>query len=161
VKNYLSSFSQLFLRLSLGIGFISPGLDRLGAWGSHGSPGVIWGDWQHFSQYANKLMFFLPPVLAELLAILATIAELGFGIMLVLGLFTRIAAIGSGLLALSFAFCMSLAFGLSAPLTYSVFTVSAAGFLLGSTRNYQWSFDALVQKNRRRLAGNTSVRNSQ
>lgn len=140
----LLSISQLFLRLALGIGFIVPGVDRLGWRGPNGSPGVFWGDWEHFSAYAQKLMFFLPDMLSNLLAIVATVAELLFGILLIVGLATRWVAIGSGILALAFALCMAISLGISAPLGYSVFTVSAACFLLATVIRYCWSLDEFI-----------------
>ena len=54
--NLKIALAQLFLRLSLGIGFLVPGLDRLGVWGPNGGTNISWGDWQHFSKYAHKLM---------------------------------------------------------------------------------------------------------
>jgi putative oxidoreductase len=107
---------QLYLRLALGIDYIVIGLDRLGAWGPHGKPYVSWGDWAHFSAYAHQLMFFLPYGLAEVLAVLATVCELLFGSLLVIGWFTRWAAIGSGLLALCFALSMVAALGITSPI---------------------------------------------
>ncbi|MDF2190597.1 DUF417 family protein [Paraflavitalea sp. CAU 1676] len=140
---------QAFLRLALGVGFISPSLDRLGGWGPYGTPGVAWGDWQHFSAYAHQLMYFLPDGMAEVFAILATILELLLGVLLIIGLWTKWAALSSGVLALTFAICMTLAFGIRAPLDYSVFAVSAAGFFLSTITNYPWSIDNAIAKRTR------------
>lgn len=137
-----TALAQLFLRLALGIGFLVPGLDRLGVWGHYGGRNISWGDWQHFSAYAHQLMFFLPYGIAEVLAMLATAGELLFGIMLIAGWYTKYAAIGSGTLTLCFALCMAAASGIVSPLSYSVFTASASGFLLSTIKEYKWSIDA-------------------
>lgn len=136
------AWAQLYVRLALGITYLVPGLDRLGAWGPPGASQVSWGDWSHFSAYAHQVMFFLPNGLAEVLAIIATICEIVFGVLLLVGLFTRWVAIGSGLLLLFFALSMAVAFGITSPLNYSVFTASAASFLLAAIPAYQWSIDA-------------------
>jgi len=142
------AITQLYLRLAMGSGFTVLGLDRLGAWGPNGKPWVSWGDWRHFSAYAHEVMGFLPGGLAEILAVLATIAEISIGILLLLGLFTRQAAIGSGVLTASFAVAMAISYGITSPINYSVFTVSAASFLLSVQPGYRWSIDALISKKR-------------
>jgi len=139
----LQSFAQLFLRLALGIGYLVPALDRLGVWGKNGQPGISWGDWHHFVQYAGEVMGFIPHALVIPFAEIATIAEISFGILLVLGKYTKLAAIGSGVLALLFAISMAISFGIVSPLSYSVFTVSAASFLLATIDQYNWSLDNL------------------
>lgn len=140
------AITQLYLRLAMGSGFTYLGLDRLGAWGPNGKPWVSWGDWRHFSAYAHEVMGFLPGGLAEVLAVIATIAEISIGILLLLGLFTRQAAIGSGVLTASFAVAMAISYGITSPVNYSVFTVSAASFLLSVQPGYRWSLDALINK---------------
>jgi putative oxidoreductase len=143
-----SAIIQLYLRLALGIDFLVLGLDRLGVWGPYGSPNVSWGDWAHFSAYAHQVMPFLPGGLAEAMAVLATIGELLFGALLVIGWFTRWAAIGSGLLTLCFALSMIAAFGITSPINYSVFPVSAGSLLLTTLPAYPWSVDAWRSKRR-------------
>lgn len=139
------AYTQLYLRLALGAGFLVLGLDRLGVWGPYGKPYVSWGDWAHFSSYAHQVMPFLSYRLAEGMAVLATVAEIGFGVLLVTGWCTRWAAFGSGLLTLCFAVSMWMAFGITSPINYSVFTVSAAGFLLAVQPTYRWSIDQWLQ----------------
>ena len=65
------------------------------------------------------------------------------GVALVLGAFTRVAAFLSGWLLLLFALSMTFALGLKAPLDFSVFSASAAAFLLAAGRKYSWSLDSL------------------
>ncbi len=137
----LQSPAQMFLRVALGIGYLVPALDRLGVWGKNGQPGISWGDWQHFIQYAKEVMSFIPPSLVTVFAVIATIAEICFGVLLLIGKWTRPAAMGSGVLALLFATSMAISFGIVSPLSYSVFTVSAASFLLATMDKYNWSMD--------------------
>lgn len=151
MHNY-TAITQLFVRLCISIGFIYPGLDRFGAWGPHGAKGVYWGDWQHFTAYAQQLLFFLPAKAAEVLAMLATVSELCFATCLLLGLFTRFTAVGSGFLVLLFALCMSIALGPSAPIGYSVFSLSAACFMLACLPEYHWSFDQYFTERRQTRA---------
>jgi putative oxidoreductase len=137
----VSNFAQLFLRLALGIGFLVPGFDRLGVWGKYGERNISWGDWQHFIKYAGQVMSFLPSTLVNVFAIMATFAEIIFGTLLLVGRWTKIAALGSGILTLFFALSMAISLGIVAPLNYSVFTASAASFLLATLPAYKWSLD--------------------
>lgn len=61
--------------------------------------------------------------------------------MLIAGWKTRLAATGSGMLTLLFATAMTIALGVQQPLNYSVFTASAASFLLATLPGYRWSVD--------------------
>lgn len=140
-----SNFAQLYFRLAIGVAFFILGLDRLGAWGPYGSKNVSWGDWQHFYTYARSLMFFLPDSLAFVGAAIATACEILFGILLVIGLFTRAAAVGGAVLTFSFAICMALANGIMSPINYSVFAVSAGFCMLANVPAYKWSIDALIK----------------
>ncbi len=143
------NYTSFFLRLAIGIPYLWFTADRLGFLGPPGSPHVGWGDWPHFLQYAAQVMSFLPARLISFFAILATIGEFSFGLLLVFGLFTRQAAIGSGLLSFLFACSMAISFGIESPLGYSVFTVSAASFLLAAIPDYKWSIDAWWKKTTR------------
>jgi len=146
-QSYLR-FAQLYLRLALGTGFTLLGLDRFGFWGPNGKSWVSWGDWAHFSAYAREVLGFLPSQLADVLAIIATIAEITIGVLLLLGWLTRWAAIGSAALTICFAIAMAISYGITSPINYSVFTVSAASLLLSTQPTHRWSLDALFdQKN--------------
>lgn len=133
--------SSIYLRLAIGVSYLWEVADRLGLFGPNGHPHVGWGDWKHFIAYAKQVMSFLPHCIINPLATIATIGEGGFGLLLILGLFTRVAAIGSGILSLCFAIAMAISFGIESPLGYSVFTLSAASFLLAGTAQYSWSLD--------------------
>ncbi len=61
-----------------------------------------------------------------------TIIELGLGIALLLGIYQRVVAWSSAALLMSFALTMSIALGITAPLSYSVFTALGAALLLGA-----------------------------
>lgn len=141
MKNTLPT-AQLFLRLALGIGFILPVMDRLGMLGQPGEPNVGWGNWSNFIDYTHSLMPYLNRPIAGIMGAVATIAEVVFGILLILGFKTRLTAIGSFVLTLTFALSMLFFAGYRAPFNYSVFTVSAASLLLSVIGEYKWSIDA-------------------
>lgn len=141
------SIPQLFLRLALGIGFILPVLDRLGVLGPAGQQNVSWGNWENFVGYTNSLMPFLSKPLAGIMGLVATIAEVLFGILLITGYQTKMAALGSFLLTLIFALCMAIFSGIKAPFNYSVFTDSAASLLLACIPVYKWSIDQFLSGN--------------
>ncbi len=138
--------TALYLRLALGVAYLWLVADRLGWLGAPGQPHISWGDWAHFMLLSKDTMSFLPDTLVTPLAVLATIGEGVFGFMLIIGLFTRFAALGSGALALAFAASMTISRGIDAPIGYSVFTVSAASFLLATLPYYKWSIDSLITK---------------
>ena len=142
MKNY-TSYAQLYLRLALGIGFILPVLDRTGVFGPAGQHNISWGSWDHFLSYTNTLLPFLSRSVANIFGLLATIAEVLFGVLLIIGYKTRITAIGSCLLTLIFALCMAIFTGIKAPFNYSVFPVSAGSLLLSAIPYYKWSVDNL------------------
>ena len=142
----MKDFSSVFLRLALGLSFLSAVADRFGLWGSVGQRNVAWGDFAHFVAYTGKLNWFMPPATIPALAWASTVAEILLGVALVVGVFTRIAAFLSGCLLLLFALSMTFALGVKAPLDYSVFTASAAAFLLAAYAKYSWSLDSLRQQ---------------
>ena len=135
---------QLFTRLAVGVGFLSAVCDRFGVWGPHGAANVGWGDFAHFTMYTAQVNSFLPSGLAPTLAIISTIFESLFGAALVLGLFTRLAAIGSACLLAIFASSMTISFGVKAPLDYSVFSACAAALMLTQWCRFRWSIDDAV-----------------
>lgn len=145
---------SLFLRAALAFPYLWFVSDRLGFLGVHGQPHVGWGDWHHFLVYAGQTMSFVPPSFIPVFAVAATICEFLFGILLLVGRFTRVAAIGSGFLSFLFATSMAMSFGIESPLGYSVFTVSAASFLLAAIPGYEWSLDELFLKKQREKQGN-------
>jgi putative oxidoreductase len=142
-----SNLPSFYLRIAIGSAYLWEVADRLGFLGKNGRPHVGWGDWAHFLTYARQVMRFLPNSMVPVLAVIATIGEALFGLLILTGLFTRIAAIGSGILSFCFAIAMAVSFGIDSPLGYSVFTLSAASFLLATLPQYRWSVDAwLIRK---------------
>jgi uncharacterized membrane protein YphA (DoxX/SURF4 family) len=139
----MKDYSSVFLRLALGISFLAAVADRFGLWGSFGQPNVAWGDFSHFVAYTGKLNCFTPSAAIPALAWAVTCVEILLGAALILGAFTRVAAFLSGWVLLLFALSMTFALGLKTPLNFSVFTASAAAFLLATCRNYSWSLDSL------------------
>jgi putative oxidoreductase len=121
-----------FLRLALAASYLSAVADRFGLWGKPGAKGVAWGEWAKFVDYVAHLNSYAPASLVPALAWGATLAEVVIALGLVVGWRLRLFAIASGVLAASFFTTMILAGGFKGPLDYSVFTVSAASFLLAA-----------------------------
>ena len=141
-----SKLPSFYLRVAIGSAYLWEVADRLGILGANGKPHVGWGDWPHFITYARQVMSFLPAGVVPIFATLATIGEGLFGLLLLIGLFTRLAAIGSGVLSFCFALFMAISFGIDSPLGYSVFTLSAASLLLATLPAYEWSIDSLLSR---------------
>lgn len=139
------SLASVYLRLALGATMLSAVADRFGIWGGPGE-GAAWGNWQTFVAYTGELNAFMPEEVIPLLAVAATGCEMIFSLMLLLGLRTKIAALGTGCLLGLFALAMTIAYGFKAPLDYSVFIGSGAGFLLASLPEYPFSVDNLKMK---------------
>jgi putative oxidoreductase len=140
-------FAQLFLRLALGIGFIWPVMDRVGWLGASGSGGVAWGDWNTFVMYTNTLMPFLSREVTNIMALIATVAEIVFGLCLIVGFKIRIVALFSSMLTAIFAICMAIFISPDAPLNYPVFVFSGAHLLLATISSYRWSIDFYLEQN--------------
>jgi len=114
----------LLLRWALAVTFLSAVSSRLGLWGGASS------GWANFVTYTAEVNSFMPASLAPVLAVAATVLEVALALLLMTGYALRIAAVGAGVLTLTFALAMTLSFGLKEPLDYSVFVDSAASFLL-------------------------------
>ena len=142
----LAKLSSVYLRLALGISFLSAVADRFGIWGAYGQPNVSWGNYARFVEYTAKLNWFLPAAMIPVLAIVATAAETLFGILLVLGWKTRITALLSGVLLTTFALTMTMALGIKAPLDFSVLSAAAGALLLGVYTNFPFSLDELPSR---------------
>jgi putative oxidoreductase len=132
-------FAEIYGRIALGAAFLSAVADRFGLWGAYGKPHVAWGDFAHFTQYAELVNSFLPARMIPLVAWAATVAETAFGLGLILGIYKRVMTLGSAVLLLLFATAMAISFGIKAPLDYSVFGASAAAFLLFAMQRGQKS----------------------
>ncbi|MEO6910794.1 MAG: hypothetical protein ABI158_07705 [Edaphobacter sp.] len=137
-------------RLLIGAAFLQAVSDRLGLLGPPGAPGIVWGDFAHFIHYTARVNSFMPATIIPSLAVLATIAEVFFGLALVLGIRISAAAIGSSILLFLFATAMT-ASGLS-QFAYGVYMM-AAGALVLTTVDASWlSVDFYLKRGNRKTA---------
>jgi len=143
-NNY--TFAQIFLRLSLGIAFIYAVLDRIGWLGPADGKNIAWGNWESFLEYTHTLLPIFNRTLSDIFGWIATIAEVLFGVLLIIGYKTKLAALGSFAILLGFGLCMALSLGLKAPFNYSVFSASIGALLLSCLIDYKWSLDNLLNK---------------
>lgn len=125
--------TRLFIRLTLAAGFLSAVADRCGAWGPPGEKGVAWGSFNKFLEYTHILNPWAPRGLTDLLGYFVTASEITLGVMLILGIKTRLVAMFSFFLLNAFAFSMAIVEGVKSPLDYGVFTAAAAALLLYSS----------------------------
>src|SRR5262245_12894421 len=135
--------ASLYLRLALGVTFLSAVADRFGLWGPPGGHNVAWGNFTQFTQYTAKVNPWSPPGLVPMIAWLATVAEIILGVALLLGLYTRGAALGSGVLLSLFALGMTIGTGVKTALDASVFSAAAGAFGLALLGPGPWSLDGL------------------
>ena len=140
----LGGISSVVLRGGLGLGFLSAVADRFGLWGAFGQPNVGWGNFSRFLEYTHTLNWYLPAAMIPALGVIATGAESLFGLLLLVGWHTRIAALLSGLLLLSFGAAMTLALGIKAPLNFAVFTGVGGAFLLATCERFPFSVDEVL-----------------
>ena len=139
-----ASYATLLLRVGLGVGFLSAVADRLGLWGAFGQPNVEWGNFSRFLEYTHTLNWYLPAGMILPLGVIATGAEILFGLLLLVGWHTRAAARLSGLLLLTFGVSMTLALGIKAPLNYAVLTGIGGALFLASRESFPFSVDELL-----------------
>jgi len=128
----IGQVAAIFLRMALCVTFLVSVADRFGLLGPYGAKNVSWGDWTHFVQCVATLNWFVPKGLIPGLAVLETSIETGLGAALLVGVYQRWVAWGSAALLMSFAITMSIALGVVAPLSYSVFTAAGSALLLGA-----------------------------
>jgi uncharacterized membrane protein YphA (DoxX/SURF4 family) len=118
---------MFYLRLALGVSFLSGIADRFGLYTGRN---VGYGNFAGFMRYAAQVNSFMPASTIPFLAWAATVAELAFGLALVLGICLRWVALGSSILLLLFGTAMAISFGIKSPLDYSVFSASAGALVL-------------------------------
>ena len=131
------NIESFLLRIALASGFLSAVASRLNLWGIQSS------GWHKFVDYTALTISFVPKNYAPIMAILSTILEIIFGLMLLLGYYTRYASFGAAALTLLFAFTMAYSFGIKKSLDYSVFAFSTGAFLLATLPKHKWSIDNL------------------
>lgn len=137
---------KLFLRLSIGIGFLSAVADRFGFWSKEVS---AWGNWENFLAYTQSLNPWVPQAFMPFIGWLSTLLEIVFGLGLIIGFKTSLMAKLSGWLLLIFALSMAFTRGIKAPLDYSVFTASAAAFGLSLLKEKFLEIDTLLKNNKK------------
>ena len=137
---------RLFARFALGASFLSAVADRFGLWGPPGAKSVSWGDFAHFVEYTRVVMSLFPSSLTTSFAWAATVAETFCGILLIVGFYTRMASVLSGVLLSSFALGMVTGLGIKKPLDYSVFSAAAAAFLLAFCEPDRFTLDKLLHR---------------
>jgi putative oxidoreductase len=116
----------LYARFALGAAFLSAVAGRFGLWERT-------FDLRHFLgflEYAGEVLSFMPKASIPYLAFGATACETFFGVLLILGLWTRWVAVGSAILLAMFGTAMAISFGLKSPMDYSVYSASGAAVLL-------------------------------
>lgn len=145
---FLNTYGSVFLRVALAVTFLSAVADRFGFWGAAGDPGVAWGNFESFMAYTAFLNPWSPEGFVPTLAWAATLFEIVFAVGLIIGFKTRMFAVLSGVLLLSFALAMTLTSGIKAPLDYSVFSASAGAFVLAMVPSYAWSLDNLTLRSK-------------
>jgi uncharacterized membrane protein YphA (DoxX/SURF4 family) len=136
-------YSSVVLRVALGVGFLSAVADRFGLWGAFGTPNVDWGNFSRFLEYTHTINWFVPEEMIPALGVIATVAEIFLGLLLLAGWHTRATALLSALLLLTFGIAMTLGLGVKAPLNYSVFTGVGGSLLLANCRHFPFSMDQL------------------
>ena len=136
---------KLYLRLGIGIGFLSAVADRFGLWPSEIS---AWGDWDSFLSYTEAINPLIPKMLIPTAGVIATAAELIFGICLLIGFKTELVAKLSGFLMLIFALAITFSSGIKGAFDYSVFAASAGAFGLSTLNEKFWELDTLFPKNK-------------
>jgi putative oxidoreductase len=122
-------WGALYLWLALGASFLSGIADRFGLYSGRN---VGYGNFAGFVRYTAKVNSFMPASMIPFLAWAATVAELSFGLALVLGIWLRWAALGSCILLILFGTAMAISFGIKSPMDYSVFSASAGALLLAA-----------------------------
>ena len=116
-----------FARLALGAAFLSAVASRFGLWQGR----LDLSRFAAFIQYTGEVNAFLPAALHPILAVAATLAELGLGLALVANFRLRWVAFGSAALLTLFGVAMALSQGIKSPLDYSVFSAASAALHLG------------------------------
>jgi uncharacterized membrane protein YphA (DoxX/SURF4 family) len=148
IIQWILRYSSVLVRLALGIVFLSMVADRLGLWGPPGTPNVSWGNFENFINSVRDLNPYLPEILVPVVSWGVTVAELVFGLLLLIGYKTQWVALLSGFLCLTFVISTGIAFGIKAPLSFSVVVDVACAFLLASQGRYPLSVDQWL-KNRK------------
>jgi len=118
--------ARFYVRIALAAAFLSAVGSRFGMYGKD----VGWGNFANFTRYTAEVNSFMPAWTIPSIAWIATAAEIFFALALLAGIWPRWIALGTGVLLALFGGAMAISFGIQSPLDYSVFSASAAAFLL-------------------------------
>lgn|GEM_PF-370380 len=140
------------LRIFVGIAFLSAVGDRLGIFGSPGTPGVSWGTFRNFVIYTGQVNSFLPLAVIPTLAVVESIIEGLLGLGMLLGLALRVTVLGSTVLLFLFGVAMTISLGLSSTYPFAVFVLATGTFLMTNVDSYFLSVDLLVRRGPRRAS---------
>lgn len=121
------------VRVLISAEFLLSVADRLGVFGGPGSASVEWGDFGHFVSYTARVAAFLPAGLAPVLAVAATVAEIGLGVALLLGVWLRWSALATAGMLASYAGCMAISLPAAEHFHYSVFLLCAVMLAVAAT----------------------------
>ncbi|MBA2737619.1 MAG: DoxX protein [Pyrinomonadaceae bacterium] len=142
INSKLAETATIYLRLALAAAYLASVASRFGLFGE----GVSWGNFQNFLAYTAKVIPFLPASFIPTVGWIATLAEIILGVMLLVGFRIKEAAFLSGVMLILFAIGMTLGFNAIEPLSYSVYSASAASFLLAVYHKSSFSLDAFIGK---------------
>src|SRR5260370_40062720 len=137
------------VRVAIGAEFILSVADRFGLLGPPGSA-VSWGDFRHFVAYTHQVNSFLPASFAPLLAVLATICEITFGITLVLGIGIRYVTRAAAVLLCLFGSAMMASGLVESQFYYAVFVLAAGALAIANVDATLLSLDAFRARFRQR-----------
>ena len=104
------------------------------------------GQLDSFLAYTGLINPFIPKLLIPAMGVIATAAELIFGICLIVGFRTELIAKLSGYLMLIFALAITFSSGIKGAFDYSVFAASAGAFALSMMKNKYLELDLLFDK---------------
>ncbi len=130
---------KLYLRTGIGTGFLSAVADRFGFWPREIS---AWGNWHSFLEYTQLINPLVPAPLIPALEVIATLAEIVFGLCLITGFRTELMAKLSGYLMLIFALAFAFSIGIKRAFDFSVF----AAFALSVMKEKYLELDQLLLK---------------
>jgi uncharacterized membrane protein YphA (DoxX/SURF4 family) len=113
----------LYARVALGTAFLSAVASRFGLYRNG-------NNFSEFIKYTAEVNSFMPSFTIPYIAVFATVVEPLLGVALIFGLSLRWTALAASALLFVFATAMAVSFGIKSPMDYSVYSASAAAFLL-------------------------------
>jgi uncharacterized membrane protein YphA (DoxX/SURF4 family) len=113
----------LYARVALGTAFLSAVASRFGLYRNG-------NNFSEFIKYTAEVNSFMPSFTIPYIAVFATAVEPLLAIALIFGLWLRWTALAASALLFVFATAMAVSLGIKSPMDYSVYSASAAAFLL-------------------------------